>query len=195
MNTTQPSKFTLKKVLAASIIAISLPLTSLALAEDAGPNAGNPHHKMDRGSHCEKGGKMHHGMGKPGVPAYLRDVNLTSAQEDQLFSLMYAQMPIARDQAKQSMQLRVALRTATQADKFDEAKVQQLADKMATLEKEKTMMRARNEAKIFALLTPEQRVKAREAKIAMHDFGRERNYRGEHTKFKGVNQPSNATKS
>ncbi|MEO7344280.1 MAG: Spy/CpxP family protein refolding chaperone [Methylotenera sp.] len=192
--TTNKPKFTFKKVLAASIIAISLPLATLALAQDDGPNAGKPDHKMDRGSHCEKGARMHHGMGKPGVPHYLRDVTLTSAQEDQLFTLMHAQMPIMRDQHKQEIQLRQELRTASQADKFDEAKVQQLADKLANLDKEKTMMRAHNEAKIFALLTPEQRVKAREAKIHKRGF-RHGDAHGERSSFKQKQHRSDSNSS
>ncbi len=192
--TTNKPKFTFKKVLAASIIAISLPLATLALAQDDGPNAGKPDHKMDRGSHCEKGARMHHGMGKPGVPPYLRDVKLTSAQEDQLFSLMHAQMPIMRDQHKQAMQLREELRTASQADKFDEAKVQQLADKMASLEKEKTLMRARNEAKIFAILTPEQRAKAREAKMRKHGVERDEAGHGEHMSFEQKQHRADASR-
>ncbi len=190
--TTNKPEFTFKKVLAASIVAISLPLATLALAQDDGPNAGKPDHKMDSGSHCEKGARMHHGMRKPGVPHYLRDVSLTSAQEDQLFTLMHAQMPMMRDQHKQEIQLRQALRTASQADKFDEAKVQQLAEKMANLDKEKIIARARNEAKIFALLTPEQRVKAREAKMHKRGF-RHGDAHGERSSFKHTQQGIDAS--
>lgn len=181
--TTHKPKFTFKKVLATSIVAISLPLATVALAQDDGPNAGKPDHKMDSGSHCEKGARLHHGMGKPGVPHYLRDVNLTSAQEDQLFTLMHAQMPLMREQHKQEIQLRQELRTTSQADRFDEGKVQQLADKLSTLDKEKIIARARNEAKIFALLTPEQRVKASEAIIHNREF-RHGDAKGERSSFK-----------
>jgi protein CpxP len=168
MNTTFRLKpeFSFKKVIAASIIAISLPLASVALAHDEGQG-----HDMAKGAHCERGANMHHGMGKPGMPPYLQGLQLSSAQEDQLFALMYPQIPTMRDQHKQRIQLMEELHAASQADKFDEAKVQQLADKMAGLEKQKVMMMARNDAKIFALLTPEQRKKAREFKMPRHEFG------------------------
>lgn len=194
ISTTNKPKFTFKKVLAASIVAISLPLATLAFAEHGEPNASKPHHQMNSGSNCEKGAKMHHAMGKSGIPPYLRDVKLTNVQEDQLFTLMHAQMPTMRDQHKQQMQLRQELRATSQADKFDEAKVQQLAEKMANLEKEKIMMRAHNEAKIFALLTPEQRVKAREAKTHKRGF-KHGDAHGERSSFKQKQHSANANSS
>ena len=110
-----------------------------------------------------------------GKPPYLHGLDLTRAQEDQLFNLNYAQVPVMRDQHKQHQQLMEELHATAQAEKFDDTKVQQLADKAAKLEKEKVLARARHEAKVFSLLTPEQRKKAREFKFEEHDFGR-----GEH---------------
>ncbi len=168
-------KFSLKQILATSFLVVALPLASVVIAhdDDKSPNATN--HEMNNGSHCEHGGKMHHGMGdhdmdKLGMPPYLRGLQLSTTQEDQIFALTYPQILTMRDQHKQHMQLMDELRTATQADKFDEAKVQQLADKIANLEKDKIVTRARNDAKIFAILTSEQQVKAREAKMLGHGF-------------------------
>lgn len=168
-------KFSLKQILVTSFLVLALPLASVVIAHDGdkSPNATNQ--EMNKGGHCEHGGEVHHGMGdremgKPGMPPYLRGLQLSTAQEDQIFALTYPQIPTMRDQHKQHMQLMDELRTATQADKFDEAKVQQLADKIANLEKEKIVTSARNDAKIFAILTPEQRVKAREAKMHRHGF-------------------------
>ena len=58
------------------------------------------------------------------------------------------------------------MRALAQADKFDEAKAQQLADQLGKLEKEKVLSRLKTEAKISAVLTPEQRAKVREFKAA-----------------------------
>ncbi len=72
-------------------------------------------------------------------------------------------------------------RTLAQADTFDEAKAQQLTDQLGKLEKEKALNRIKTEAKINALLTPEQRQKAREFKSShrggrgMHDDVRFKN--------------------
>ena len=73
-----------------------------------------------------------------------------------------------RDAHKQHRQLIEELRATAQADTFDDAKAQQLAEKAASLEKEKVLIMTRNDAKIFALLSPEQRNKAREFKMGDH---------------------------
>lgn len=167
------TKLTLKQLVAASILAISLPLATAAVAHEGGSDG-----RTEKGAHCEKGARMHHGAGKPGLPHYLRGIQLSETQEDQVFNLMHAQVPVMRDQHKQSIKLMQELRATSQADQFDDAKAQQIANQLANLDKEKTLTRARNDAKIFALLTPEQRQKAREAKM-QKQWGR-----GEHTRFK-----------
>jgi protein CpxP len=152
--------FRFKQILLASFLAVSLPAASLAHAE----------HDSDKGTRCERGDKSHHDMHES-KPPHLRGLDLTSAQEDQLFNLNYAQIPVMRDQHKQHQQLMGELRATAQAEKFDDAKIQQLSDKAAKLEKEKVLAWARHEAKVFALLTAEQRKKAREFKMKEHGFG------------------------
>jgi periplasmic protein CpxP/Spy len=152
--------FSFKQVLLASFLAVSLPAASLAHAEQDG----------DKGPRCERSDKTRHDMHE-GKPPYLRGLDLTSAQEDQLFNLNYAQIPVMRDQHKQHQQLMEELRATAQAEKFDEAKIQQLSDRAAKLEKEKVLAWARHDAQVFALLTPEQRKKAREFKMEAHGFG------------------------
>ena len=160
MNNPFKQKYSFKQVLLASCLAISLPAATIAHAE----------HDGDKGPRCERGDKSKHDMHAGKLP-YLRGLDLTSAQEDQLFNLNYARIPAIRDQHKQRQKLMEELRATAQADKFDDAKVQQLADKAAKLEKEKVLAWTRHEAKVFALLTPEQRKKAREFKMKEHGFG------------------------
>lgn len=167
------TKLTLKQLIATSILAISLPLASVAVAHEGGPDG-----RADKGVHCQKGAGMHHGTGKLGLPHYLRGIQLSETQQDQVFNLRHAQVPVMRDQHKQRVKLMQELRATSQVDQFDDAKAQQIANQLASLDKEKTLTRARNDAKIFALLTPEQRQKAREAKMQKHWA------RGEHTGFK-----------
>ena len=163
MNTNTVSKLSFKQVLAVAIVAISLPAT-IAFAD----NGASDHHDVSKSEHCERGDKVRHGMDEPGMPPYLHGLQLSSAQEDKLFAITYPQIPVMRDAHKQHRQLIEELRATAQADTFDDAKAQQLADKAASLEKEKVLMMARNDAKIFALLTPEQRNKAREFKMGDH---------------------------
>ncbi|HOY69792.1 MAG TPA: Spy/CpxP family protein refolding chaperone [Methylotenera sp.] len=152
----------LKSTLIAAFLAITLPAANIALAE----------HGDNKGARCEKG-QSHFGkhQGRHDGAPYLHGLDLSSAQEDQLFALNHAQAPILREHHKQHQQLREDMRATAQADKFDESKAQQLADKAAKLEKEKVLAFARHEAKVFALLTPEQRKKAREFKMEQRGFG------------------------
>lgn len=82
---------------------------------------------------------------------------------------MHEQAPTKYAQHQQHRETHEAIRLLGQADTFDEAKAQQLTDQLAQLEKEKAMSRLRTQAKIAALLTPEQRQKARELKARAHD--------------------------
>lgn len=152
------SLFTLKKVMAASLLALSLPLASLAMAHDG-----------DRGDgpHCNKG-QQHQGFQKSGLPPHLKALDLSDKQKDEIFALMHNQAPAFREQHKERMKLMAELRATSQADQYDDAKAQQIADRLAALDKEKTLTHARNGAKIYALLTPEQRAKAREFKWERH---------------------------
>jgi len=106
-----------------------------------------------------------------GIPPYLHGLDLTNAQKDQLLSLNHAQVPVMRDQHKQYQQLMEEIRATAQAEKFDDVKAQQLADKAEKLEHDQVLTRARHVAKVFALLTPDQRKKAREFKMEKHHFG------------------------
>lgn len=161
-------KFSFKQLLVATFLAMSLPTASIALA-DHGGNKGS--HFKQAGQSCHRAHDGTHN-GKFGPAPYLHGLNLTSTQKDQIFTLTHEQVPAMRNQHKQHQQLIEALHAATQSDQFDDTKVQLLADKIAKLEKEKVLTRARHEAKVFALLTPEQRKKAREFKNHEHGFGR-----------------------
>ena len=161
---------TIKKLLAISTMAIALPFASLSHA--------------DAGKHCERHGNKsshHASMTQNGVPPHFRALNLTQDQQDKVFAIMHEQAPAKYAQHKQQRETMEALRTLAQADTFDEAKAQQLTDQLGKLEKEKALSRIKTEAKINAVLTPEQRQKAREFKSShrggrgMHDDVRFKN--------------------
>lgn len=152
------TRLTLKQLISASILAMALPLAAPAFAHDG-------QHEGKQGAHCER---SHHGHkqgfnrhgNKDGVPHYLRGLDLSQAQKDQLFTLRHEQAPVMREQLKQRHELMQALRDTTQAQSFDDAKAQQIAAGLANLERDQVLMRARTQAKVFALLSPEQRTKA-----------------------------------
>ena len=148
------SHFSMKKIIIATCIAMSLPL-----AAQAGTDEGKPSGHCDRGS--EMHGEKHREMGERGIPPHLKQLNLSQTQQDQIFKIMHDAVPAIRDQHIARKNIHDELYNLAQAERFDDAKAQQLADQLAKLEKDGTLNRARTEAKIFALLTPEQRQKAR----------------------------------
>ena len=99
-----------------------------------------------------------------GVPPYLKGVALSEAQQDRIFAILHAQVPLMRENEKQKRKTFDALAALTQADTLDEKQVQQLAEKLGNLTKEAALNRTLTEYKIFSLLTPEQRGKALEFK-------------------------------
>lgn len=182
------TQLTFKKTLASLILAMSLPIASTAFA--------HTHDAKSSNGHCERIAKhgMHHaGMGKSSMPHYLKVVDLTEAQKDQVFTIQHAQAPKMREQHKAQYKLMQEMRATTQADQFDEAKAKSIANQMAALNQEKILARAQTQAKIFALLTPEQRIKAREFK--MHKSWGNHAGRGEYTNYKGRRHMQNEVKS
>jgi protein CpxP len=166
---------TLQKLLAIACLTLAIPLALQAqpLMED----------------HCEKRPiPPTDSEFTPGIPPYLRGVKLTEAQEDKIFALIHDQIPALREQGKQRHKVIGELRALTNAEKFDEAKAQQLADKLAAIEKEAVLTRARNDYKIFSLLTPEQRQQAQDAK-SQKNWHRHGDH-GEHADFKMPGKPA-----
>ncbi len=156
----------IKQLLAISALAIALPFSASSYAE----SGKHCNHHDNKGGH----GYKHSGhSGQAGMPHHFKALNLTQDQQDKVFAIMHEQAPV---------------RTLAQADKFDEAKAQQLADQLGQLEKEKTLSRIKTEAKINALLTPEQRQKAREFKPY------ERGGRGMHDNVRYKNKATPAAK-
>lgn len=158
----------IKQLLAISALAIALPFSASSYAE-SGKHCN--HHDNKAGHGYKHGGHS----GKGGMPHHFKALNLTQDQQDKVFAIMHEQAPVKYAQHKQQRETMEALRTLAQADKFDEAKAQQLSEQLGKLEKEKALSRIKTEAKINALLTPEQRQKAREFKPSergghgMHD--------------------------
>ena len=175
-------KSKLNTLLAAGLITIAA--TGIAVAEH-GANG-------EKSGHCTKGHHGKHHQAGPhafGQPHFLRGIALTSEQEDKIFALNHAEVPKVREQMKQRHALHEELRELSQAPQFDESKAKSIADKLANLEKEGVLNRARTENKVLAVLTPEQREQALKNKA---QFGKHRGERhGEHqpTGFRGHPQP------
>jgi Spy/CpxP family protein refolding chaperone len=114
------------------------------------------HHRADGGQHDGRHDGRH-GSGPEGMPRFLRGLNLSEAQKDQIFELKHKQAPLMRDKAKASYQAMDELRQLSLADRYDDARAKSLARSAADAQAEMTLMRVQNDQKIVALLTPEQR--------------------------------------
>ena len=97
-----------------------------------------------------------HGRGMP----FLRGVTLTEAQKDKVFAIMHAQEPQQREQMKSVRKAHEALETMAASGQFDESKAAALAQDAGKAMAAAALLRARTEAQVMALLTPEQRQQA-----------------------------------
>jgi Spy/CpxP family protein refolding chaperone len=158
--------------LAAAAVAISLPLSAMAQGPAVRPGA------MAQGPHGgpmmppPPGGPMMpppHGMfphGMPGLapPPMLHGVELTEPQQDKLFELMLAQAPAERARAKEAAKALDELRRLATLDRFDTDRARSLAETHGRALAQLALMRAELDARLRALLTPEQRKQLDEAR-------------------------------
>ena len=160
----------LASVIAASSIALALPL-----AAQAAPMGG------DRHCSAQQSMEGRHGQGhgqRGGMRHMVRGLDLSEQQRDQIFALMHEQRPVMRAKMKEVRNTRQALRALSLSDAFDEAAARQLATQGAQAAAEMAELRARTEARIFQLLTPEQREQVRqkqasgESRFGMGRMGR-----------------------
>lgn len=163
-------KSIVKHFLAASALAFALPMATFANPGFDGGMGIGPGMGMGRGP---GGGMMHdghHARHGAGMMPLLHQLDLSEAQQDKVFSIMHAQAPLMREQAKIAHKARTELRELGFADKFDDAKARSLADAEARAHAEMALLRTRTAQQIFALLTPEQRKQALDLKARHADM-------------------------
>ena len=98
------------------------------------------------------------------LPAYLRDIELTEAQQDKLFALMHEQAPLEREKMKAAFKAMEELHRLADADRFDADKARALAETHAQALGQLVMLHVELDAKVRALLTAEQRKQIDEAR-------------------------------
>ena len=143
---------TLAALLAASSLAFALPAT--ADPHGMGRHHAGPGHEMGGGMHGERRGGMR----------FLRGLDLTETQRDEVFKLFHAQAPAMRERMKAAHEARDELRKLASAAQFDQTRGRELADAAAKAHADLAFMRAESMSKVMALLTPEQRARLEEAR-------------------------------
>jgi Spy/CpxP family protein refolding chaperone len=145
---TMHSLFNFKLLTAGVLLALSL--SSHVYAQ--GP------HPDKAGEHCKHPPEL----AAEGLPPFLRGINLTQTQKDEIGALMKQEHARFESNHQQRNALMKALHALSNAQTFDEKQAEAIATKFANLEKDEFMNRAKNGHQVFLLLTPEQRQKANE---------------------------------
>ena len=91
------------------------------------------------------------------LPPFLHEIELTETQQDKLFELMLVQVPTVRVKIKEAFKAIDELCNLAASDHFDAVKARALAETHAKALAQLALMHAELDAKVRALLTPEQR--------------------------------------
>ncbi|WP_323017321.1 Spy/CpxP family protein refolding chaperone [Castellaniella sp.] len=127
--------------LAAAIIA-----APLAVNAASGPHAEGARHHQKADHQARQHGDR-----------WLRGLNLSQDQQDQIFKIRHDQEQAVYDQKKAIKAAAGTLRELSQSDAFDQAKAKQAADTLGQAQGQLALLRAQSMAQIRAVLTPEQR--------------------------------------
>lgn len=114
----------------------------------------------------ERGMKGHHGggmMGEHGMkPRFLRGLDLTEAQQDKVFDILYPLVPEQRKHHKEIRDLRQQQKALTLSKDFDAGKLKKLVEAEAKSHSEHKLKLATAHNKIYQQLTDEQKAKVAE---------------------------------
>ncbi len=148
---------------AAALLAASLAATPAFAAGE--PDAPPPAGKRGPGGDHERGPGMPFGH----VP--LHRLKLTEAQQDKVFAIMHAQEPQHRDYDKAIRKAHEGLHELGRADRFDEGRAGALSRDLGQAVAAQALLRARTDAQIQGVLTPEQREQVSQHRMRGHDGG------------------------
>lgn len=105
----------------------------------------------------EGGAMPRHGDGEMPPPPFLRGIDLSQAQKDQLAAVMRAQAPQLREQHQAVADAHEALHALALSASFDEGRAAALAQKLGQAMAKAALQMARVDRQIVALLSAEQR--------------------------------------
>lgn len=112
------------------------------------------------------------GRGGPGGPMgglMLGELDLTEAQREQVRTIMETRRAADEPLMERAQAARQALQTAIQTQPVDEATIRARSADLATIEADLAVSRARLQAEILALLTPEQRTELEQQQAQMRE--------------------------
>jgi protein CpxP len=153
-----------------NIVLSTILAASLLTVAGAGIASADSHRHCGFGHHGHHAGAMFGGGGmhRGAMPHMFKRLNLTDAQRDQVFKIMYAAMPAKHDKMKQLRDGRRALHDAAMASNYDAAKVRALADAEAKTIADLMVLRTETFHKVLGVLTPAQREQLGKARGHRH---------------------------
>jgi periplasmic protein CpxP/Spy len=154
----------IKRWLTVAGIALLVPLSAMAYQGHGGKMGGCE----AKGGERQGAGMMQHGHSM-GMMRGLHRLDLSEAQQDQIFELMHAQAPAMRKQMKTLRQHEAALQTLKKTPDYSEAKAKELIINMTQQRADMEMARLQVERKVMEVLTPEQRQQLTEMKPGKRD--------------------------
>ena len=98
----------------------------------------------------------------PGLPPFLRGIDLSEAQQDKIFAATYALAPLLREQEKIAFKAHEQLRALAASSAYDDAQASALANTAAQAMAKISLQQARLEQQLLAVLTQEQRQQAQQ---------------------------------
>ena len=160
-------------VVAAFVLAIVFAVSSVAIARG---------HGRSGGGYCDGQGFAGPGSGGPGLEAVM-GLNLSDSQRDQALKVTEIYQ-IDRIKARgELIKDRNNLRTALQADKFNEQDVRKAYKKLSSMREDRLVARTKMMTEMKAILTPEQVKVLDECAVAVSDWKQSR--RGSGKPFAG----------
>ena len=148
--------------------AVAAPAVAPDAASAPAPDRRDASERRDGPEHGPGGPRDDFGPPGPGAPgpgmpfAHPHGVALSEDQQDQLFAIMHAQAPQRRALDKTIRKAAQALRELGRAEPFDDARAVALSRELGQALGAEALLRARTQAKVGALLTPQQREEQRQ---------------------------------
>lgn len=137
-----------------------LVLGAILMAVAAFAMADGHHGKCQRAvfSEVSRGAVMEppHG-GMPPKPPFLHGIDLSDAQEEAVFKLMYQQEPTLFEKSRVVAKAGESLHRMAESGRLEQDKARALANEIALATTEIILLHAETESRVVALLTPEQR--------------------------------------
>ena len=149
----------IKRWLTVAGIALAIPLSAMAYQGNGGKMGA-----CDGTAGAYGAGMMQHSKGM-GTLRGLSRLDLSEAQQDQIFELMHNQAPTMRKQMKALKKVEMELQALKKSPDYSEAKAKELIVSKTQQRADMEMSRLQVERKIMDILTPEQRQKLSETPV------------------------------